>query len=135
MNMSNGLIAIIFGAISVVLSFVLVKKSRQLKDAEDYLETAKKETAKARTEASKATAQKEASSVSSSVSKSVALHITKLVADAVTSNTAIAELDNELEKAEQDNDINKAIEIAKRQAELAVSLGMTNATNQQKEEN
>ena len=140
MNISSGLLAFIFGAISIVLSFVLVRKSGQLRASESELETARKETTKARTEASKATAEKEASSVSAEIAKQVSKKIFDLIKNADDDEDIIEHMEQELELANksqcqeqgqvvEDAAQKAAIEVAKQQALFALSKGMTLSSN------
>lgn len=125
--MDSKLLAFLFGVVSVFLSFLLARRNTQLRESESELETAREEAAKARKEASKATAQKESSSVSTELAKRAAQRIAQTMQDGGGNGESALELvqvERQLEDARESNDIDRAMELAAKQAQLAVSLGM-----------
>lgn len=129
MGGANGLVAIVFAATTMVLTFLLgrvrggSKANEKAKD--DALLSSRKEAEQARTEASKATAEKESSKASSELVRRTSSRIVELMRGSDRSDAELSVLRDRLQNARERNDIEDAIEIARLQAERAVSLGMS----------
>lgn len=147
---STAIASIILGIITVFLSVLLGKRTGQKEAAEEQIESVKaqlsasqKETQLAQKNATEA--QKQASEAKSQLSKanvtakqtaiendilsSVKDKIIEYIQHGAENDIAMKDLSNKLENARERNDIDSAIEVARLQAERAVSLGMSNASS------
>lgn len=121
----NGYIAIAFAVATIFLSFLLGRKGAQSKANAEQLEKAEKDASQARTEASKATAEKEASKATADLVQKASRHIVELMRGDDRTDAELSVLHDRLQNARDRNDIDDAIEVARLQAERAVSLGMS----------
>lgn len=125
MSGGNGYIAIAFAFAAIFLSFVLGRRDAQSKTKGEQLEKAEKDASQARTEASKATAENEASKATSDLVQKASRHIVELMRGEDRTDAELSVLQDRLQNARDRNDIDDAIEVARLQAERAVSLGMS----------
>lgn len=121
----NGYISIAFAVATIFLSFLLGRKGAQSKANAEQLEKAEKDASQARTEASKATAEKEASKATADLVQKASRHIVELMRGDDRTDAELSVLQDRLQNARERNDIDDAIEVARLQAERAVSLGMS----------
>lgn len=121
----NGYIAIAFALATIFLSFVLGRKGVQSKAKDEQLAKAEKDASQSRTEASKATAEKEASKATADLVQKASRHIVELMRGEDRTDAELSVLQDRLQNARDRNDIDDAIEVARLQAERAVSLGMS----------
>lgn len=121
----NGYISIAFAVATIFLSFLLGRKGAQSKANAEQLEKAEKDASQARTEASKATAEKEASKATADLVQKASRHIVELMRGDDRTDAELSVLQDRLQNAKERNDIDDAIEVARLQAERAVSLGMS----------
>lgn len=151
---STAIASIILGIITVFLSVLLGKRTGQKEAVEEQIESVKaqlsasqKETQLAQKNATEA--QKQASEAKSQLSKanvvakqtaiendilsSVKDKIIEYIQNGAENDIAMRDLSNKLENARERNDIDSAIEVARLQAERAVSLGMSNASSSDNE--
>ncbi len=122
---ANGLIAIAFAAATMLLTFLLGRRGAQSKAKDGQLEKAERDASQARTEASKATAEKEASKATADLVQKASRHIVELMRGEDRTDAELSVLQDRLQNARDRNDIDDAIEVARLQAERAVSLGMS----------
>lgn len=120
-----GYISIAFAVATIFLSFILGRRGVQSKIREEQLAKAEKDASQARTEASKATADKEASMAAADLSRKTAGRIVELMRGNDRTDAELSVLQDRLQNARERNDIDDAIEVARLQAERAVSLGMS----------
>lgn len=120
-----GYVSIAFAVATIFLSFILGRRGVQSKIREEQLERAEKDASQARTEASKATAEKEASKATADLVQKASRHIVQLMRGDDRTDAELSVLHDRLQNARDRNDIDDAIEVARLQAERAVSLGMS----------
>lgn len=125
MSGGNGYIAIAFAVATIFLSFLLGRKGAQSKAKDERIAKAEKDSSQARAEASKATAEKEASKATSDLVQKASRHIVELMRGEDRTDAELSVLQDRLQNARDRNDIDDAIEVARLQAERAVSLGMS----------
>lgn len=125
--MTDGLVSVIMSVVSIlVVAFI---GHRNAKAADRNLEEAERNAQQARSEASKATAERDAAKVQESLSKGAAERIVQLIRGYDRTDSQLAELEDQLQNARDRNDIDEAVEVARRQAERAVQLGMKEKEN------
>lgn len=122
---ANGLVAIAFAAVTMLLTFLLGRRGAQSKAKDEQLEKAERDASQARTEASKATTEKEASKATADLVQRASRHIVELMRGEDRTDAELSVLQDRLQNARDRNDIDDAIEVARLQAERAVSLGMS----------
>lgn len=116
--------------ISVVSLLVVVFISRcNDKASRKLIDEAERNAQQARTEASKATAERDAAKVQEALSKGAAERTVQLIRGYDRTDSQLAELEDQLQNARDRNDIDEAVEVARRQAERAVQLGMKEKEN------
>ena len=121
----TGYISIAFAVATIFLSFILGRRGVQSKIREEQLERAEKDASQARTEASRATADRESSRAAADLSRKTAGRIVELMRGNDRTDAELSVLQDRLQNARERNDIEDAIEVARLQAERAVTLGMS----------
>lgn len=151
---STAIASIILGIITVFLSVLLGKRTGQKEAVEEQIESVKAQLSASQketqlTQKNATEAQKQASEAKSQLSKanviakqtaiennilsSVKDKIIEYIQHGAENDIAMKDLSNKLENARERNDIDSAIEVARLQAERAVSLGMSNASSSDNE--
>lgn len=125
--MSSGIISMAISAISLLV--VLFISRCNGKASEKLLDEAERNARQARSEAAKATAERDAAKVQESLSKRAAERIVQLIRGYNRTDSQLAELEDQLQNARDRNDIDAAVEVARKQAERAVQLGMKEKEN------
>ncbi len=143
--MSNGAVAVLGSVIAFVVVYILGRRSGKSSQKEELQETlsevaqdaataksaasaevaqAKVEVALAKSAESKAEAEKIQSDVKAELAKKLVMTVLHLSDKNEQNDEAMQELETELESARRSNNIEKAIEVTRKQAALAVERGM-----------
>lgn len=125
--MSSGIISMIISAVSLLV--VLAISRCNGKAASKFLDEAERNARQARDEASKASAERDAAKVQEALSKGAAERIVQLIRGYDRTDSQLAELEDQLQNARDRNDLDAAVEVARKQAERAVQLGMKEKEN------
>lgn len=151
---STAVASIILGIITIVLSVLLGKKTGQKEAIEEQIEgvkaqlsasqketqltqknatEAQKQASEAKSQLSKANVIAKQTAIENNILSSVKDKIIEYIQHGAENDIAMKDLSNKLENARERNDIDSAIEVARLQAERAVSLGMSNASSSDNE--
>ena len=144
--MNSGTLAIIGSVIAFVVVFLIGKKCGKSDEKESALNTisqvaqdaatakseasaevasSKVETAQAKSEASKAETEKINSDMKAALANKLVSAVLTLVDKNEQSDETMTELQQELEAAKRYNNMEQALEVARKQAARAVEMGMT----------
>ena len=144
--MTSGTVAFLGSILALLIVFFLGKKYGKSEESKSALNTltqvaqsasdaksqasaevsqAKAEVAQAKSEQSKAEAEKVNSDMKAALVQNVAKVVLELVNNNQQSDSTMAELQEELETAKRYNNMEQALEVARKQAARAVELGMT----------
>ncbi len=147
--MNSGTVAILGSALAFVIIFILGKRYGKSEATEQHLENltqaaqdaadaksaasaevaqAKQEVAQAKSEASKQRVELKVNGVRADFMQKVAANIIDMLSREESTDEVMQELHTDMETAKRYNNIDQALEIARKQAARAVKLGMTAAS-------